>query len=439
MRQDSHVTLQDTITTFNEIQAHNLDSLFNTYLKDRVITAPTNSMVYFTQILSLPLVSRSIGYLDDPMKIGIAPITELSAPRFEPIRMPKTDNMLAQENLLYTLQKIQAEHPEVISYGKDFLEAFQPDYKPIGYKSDNLNIVNIKSQYKKIHKNISTLEELPPQIKHWFPAYEGSLQFSQNYISDNWYKGGSSNLNLFIRNYFSLIYLTERVNWFNELESRLNLYNTSTDIKRRFRVGDDLLRFHSNYGNKIFKRWYWTIDWEVRTQMLPGIDQNDESLLSSFLSPITSTVGLGMKYEYTNTKQKALGKRIRLMINIAPISHSFKYALNTKINLDRHGLSLEKPYISSLGGTVSGDLLWDFNYTIGWRSRLNLNVGYNSNVFSEWENTLNFNFNKFLSTKLYLHLRYDNSVPSSQSWMKYLQVNELISIGINYRLNHYER
>lgn len=87
----------------------------------------------------------------------------------------------------------------------------------------------------------------------------------------------------------------------------------------------------------------------------------------------------------------------------------------------------------SLGSTIRSELLWDFNLTIGWRSRFIYNTNY-KNVDSEWENTFNFNFNRFFSSKLYLHLRFDDSVPPSESWMKYLQVNELISLGFNFKI-----
>ncbi len=42
--------------------------------------------------------------------------------------------------------------------------------------------------------NLSVLQQ-----RHWIPALESSIQFSQNHVSDNWYKGGASNLNLFMR------------------------------------------------------------------------------------------------------------------------------------------------------------------------------------------------------------------------------------------------
>ena len=66
--------------------------------------------------------------------------------------------------------------------------------------------------------------------RSWVPGLESSIQFSQNRVSDNWYKGGASNLNLYMRNYLSLSYITDRVLWKNELESKLSVYIHSSSI-----------------------------------------------------------------------------------------------------------------------------------------------------------------------------------------------------------------
>ena len=49
----------------------------------------------------------------------------------------------------------------------------------------------------------------------------------------------------------------------------------------------------------------------------------------------------------------------------------------------------------------------------------------------DWENTFDFVINKYLSTRLYAHLRYDNSVDKHKDW-KYWQFNEVLSFGFNY-------
>ena len=59
-----------------------------------------------------------------------------------------------------------------------------------------------------------------------------------------------------MRTYFGLRYVTERVQWTNEIESKLNVYNAEKDSVHRYRIADDLLRLRSNYGLKAWNKMY---------------------------------------------------------------------------------------------------------------------------------------------------------------------------------------
>ena len=73
---------------------------------------------------------------------------------------------------------------------------------------------------------------------------------------------------------------------------------------------------------------------------------------------------------------------------------------------------------------------WKICDEVTWSSRLFAFTNYD-HIQGDWENTLNFTINKYLSTKLYAHLRYDDSVDKDPSW-KYWQFNEILSFGFNY-------
>ena len=97
----------------------------------------------------------------------------------------------------------------------------------------------------------------------------------------------------------------------------------------------------------------------------------------------------------------------------------------------KYGLEEGKSSIFDKGSTLVSNLTYDFSKYISWTSRFKYFTNY-SKVEAELENTLNMSLSQFFSTRIYLHLRFDDSVPSHEDF-KYLQINEVISFGLNYK------
>ena len=51
----------------------------------------------------------------------------------------------------------------------------------------------------------------------------------------------------------------------------------------------------------------------------------------------------------------------------------------------------------------------------------------------EWENTFTFQFNKFISSKLFIYPRFDDG-SARDSKHGYLQLREFISVGFSYTM-----
>lgn len=265
------------------------------------------------------------------------------------------------------------------------------------------------------------------------PGFQSSIQFSENYVSDNWYKGGASNISLYMRNYFSLNYTDDNTRWVNELESKISTYSDALEELKRPRISDDLLRISSNYGIRAFSTCYYTIDTEARTQIFENFNQKRTVLKTSFLSPLNVNIGLGMKYDYVYKSKTTYGRNFKFSLNVAPLSYSLRYSKRKDVDLVALGLTKQKPFFHRFGSTVRCSWVWNINMNTTWQSRIFFNTSYKT-VETEWENTLDMAISKHFSTRLYVNLRFDDSVPPSDKWNKGIQVNQLLSFGFNYKI-----
>lgn len=275
-----------------------------------------------------------------------------------------------------------------------------------------------------------------PERKYWISAFESAIQFSQNYVSENWYKGGSSNLNLFTKNHLKYDYKKDKVQLTNELEFKASVYTAPKDTLRNYKIGDDVFRVHSNFGYLAFSKWYYTFDFEFKTQFFTNYKENDNIKQAAFLSPFTINLGIGMKYDLK--KEFSKHKKITFNTNLAPLSYTYMYS-RQEIDYSRHGFTKNeetgeyKHYLSQIGSTFRADLAFDFNRNVSWQSRLYFFTNYGKHMVGEFENTLVLAISRFFSTRIYFHLRYDDAVEKTEDNKSYFQLNELLSFGFNYK------
>ena len=176
---------------------------------------------------------------------------------------------------------------------------------------------------------------------------------------------------------------------------------------------------------------------EFKTQLFSSYAENQNVKLAGLLSPFSINFGLGMKYDINKTFASSKHNKLILSANIAPLSYTYIRTIDKDIDLARHFQKKDTeenyPYKQSLfGSTVNATMTFDISRNISWYSRLNYNTNYHR-IQGEFENRLNMAISRFFSTIISLNLRYDDGIAKNEDFDSYLQINELLSFGFNYK------
>ena len=268
------------------------------------------------------------------------------------------------------------------------------------------------------------------KVHNWLHSFVGSLQGTQAYISNNWYQGGENNLNLLADVQWDCN-LNQKLhpNWLfnNTLHYKLGVATAKGDTLRNYSINEDNFQFSSQVGYKAVKNWYYSATLFFKTQLLNSYVTNSKTLAASLLSSGELNLGLGMTYNYKDQE----GYKT-LTLSIAPLSYNMKICRDIeKIDPTKFGIEAGHHFKHSFGSTVEMKFEWKITPSINWKTRLYAFTDYKY-VQGDWENTLVFYVNSFLSTQIFTHLRYDKSRPWNQDW-RYWQFKEILSFGLTYK------
>lgn len=321
-------------------------------------------------------------------------------------------------------------HPEKVRYNISMLPQAPKAYHAVIDPTNHT--VEIKETITgPTDKTTLVAEEV--KKRHWIRTFNASLQFSQAYVSPNWYQGGNSNLNMLGQLYYNVKLNQEyhpNLLFDFTAQYKLGMNSAPDDSLRNYSISDDLLQLNTTFGIKAAKRWYYSFTGQFKTQLLNSYTSNTHDLRSAFLSPGELTAGIGMTYNYATPK-----KNFTFDASLAPISYNLKICTNSQIDETKYGIHPGHNTISKYGSTAEFKLSWKLTYNISFNSRLFTFSDY-SQIQSDWENTMIFEINRFLTTKVYAHIRYDSrGVPAEGTNWKKLQVKEILSLGFAYKFS----
>ena len=259
----------------------------------------------------------------------------------------------------------------------------------------------------------------------WTFSGDYALQFLQNYVSGNWYKGGESNYSALASLVMQANYNNkQKVKWENRLELKYGMQSSRSDSLHSFKSTEDLIRLTSKLGLQATKRWYYTVQFIGNTQFSHSYRSNDPKIYSAFAAPLNINLSIGMDYSVD-----WMNHRLKGNFHLAPLAYNMKYTRMLELTR-RLGIKDGNHFLHDFGSEFTVDLEWQLMESLTWKTRL---YGYSTykRTELEWENTFSFRFNRYISSRVFIYPRFDDGV-SRDDHYAFWQLKEFASIGFQY-------
>ena len=262
---------------------------------------------------------------------------------------------------------------------------------------------------------------------YWTTNGSIAMNFTQNYLSDNWYQGGESNKTMICEFDFDVNYNDkDRISFRTHFDADLGFATTKADTLHSLKTNTDRLRIESNLGYKLIKNLDATVKVKLESQSMPSYYTNSHDFASNFMAPFDANFSVGLNYKPTI-------KKIRLEIFFAPLSaYNYRFVRYGKLT-SRYGIRAGRHHKEDFGTQLMITVpRQKISQLVNWYSKAEFYSNY-ARTFFQWENKFDVSLNRYLTASLNLYARFDDSAPRlKDEEFGYWQLKEFMTLGVTY-------
>ena len=250
-------------------------------------------------------------------------------------------------------------------------------------------------------------------------------QITQNYVTKNWYQGGSSSFAGLGIAKGQISYISDRFTWENTGEWRMGGTTVANDTLHKVNTTDDMLRLYTKANFRIVPKIFASVSGEIETRLLPTYKSNSKELKTGPFSPFRFNAAFGVDFKPVKN----------LSISVSPISYKVIHVHDTaRVRGKDFGLKAGEQTQHNIGSSVRLEYTWKPVREVELETRFYLYTNYKE-VEMDLEINCDFIINRFLSARLQLHPRYDSAAILEGDKRAHMQFRELLSLGFAHKFH----
>lgn len=251
------------------------------------------------------------------------------------------------------------------------------------------------------------------------------VQVTQNYVTPNWYQGGSTSFAALGIAKGQVSYIRKRFTWENFFEWRMGGSTVSADSLHKMNTTDDLFKIYSKANFRIVPKLFSSLSAELDTRLLPTYKSNSMDLKSAPFSPLRFNMAVGLDYKPVPG----------LSLSVSPISYKVIHVMDTaRVTVTDYGLKEGQQTQHNFGSSLRLEYVWKPVREVALETKFYMYTNY-QDVELDLEVNCDFIINRWLSARLTVHPRYDTSVIMEGDEHAKIQFRELLSIGFAHKFH----